>query len=196
LIIMRRLLMDIPQAVVLDIGANVGHHSVALADLASAVHAFEPYPPRLAALKTNVARNTHLPIAIHPIALGCKDQEAPFRLPVTGEWTGVQFDPHGTLRFPMRNADAYLRDNHIDRVDMIKLDVDGNELDILRGLTDCIHRCRPIIIVEADETVDEFRVAIPQGYRFFGNSRRLISARTTFAEITRDFTGNVFCMPT
>jgi FkbM family methyltransferase len=145
---MRAMLRDIPDAVVLDIGANVGHHSVALAGVAGRVHAFEPYPPRLEALRANVARNPHLPITIHPVALGDRDCNAPFRLPTTGEWAGVQFDPHGTLTFPMRNGDRYLRKYGIERVDLIKLDVDGNEIDILRGLTACIEVSRPIILVE------------------------------------------------
>src|SRR5205085_1795970 len=51
LLVMRSLLSKIPQAVVLDIGANVGQHSLALAPLAAIVHAFEPYPPRLACLR-------------------------------------------------------------------------------------------------------------------------------------------------
>jgi len=97
LLVMRSLLSKISHAVVLDIGANVGHHSLALAPLAAVVHAFEPYPPRLACLRANAARNAHLPIVIHPVALGDADKDAPFRLPVTGEWAGIQFDPAGPL---------------------------------------------------------------------------------------------------
>lgn len=153
LLVMRSLLSKIPHAVVLDIGANVGRHSLALAPLAAIVHAFEPYPPRLASLRANVARNPHLRIVIHPIALGDAEKDAPFRLPVTGEWAGVQFDPTGSLRFPMRNTELYFKQNGFDRIDLIKLDVDGNELDILINLRSHIERLRPLLVVEAERTI-------------------------------------------
>jgi FkbM family methyltransferase len=165
LVLMRQLLSQMSHPVVLDIGANVGHHSVALAGVAGHVHAFEPYPPRLESLRANVTRNSHLRITLHPIALGNEDCEAPFRLPVTGEWAGVQFDPRGPFRLPMLQADNYLQQQKIDRVDLIKIDVDGNEQDVLRGLSSCIQNCKPIIVIEANDGIAPLRALLPE-YRF------------------------------
>lgn len=178
----------IPHAVVLDIGANVAQHSLALSPLAAVVHAFEPYPPRLASLRANLARNLHLRIIIHPIALGAADKDAPFRLPVTGEWAGVQFDPTGALRFPMRNADLYLKQNGIDRIDLIKLDVDGNELDILISLRSHIERLRPTLVVEADRTIASLAEVLPNDYELLGNSHGRLR------RIDAHFQGNIFCI--
>jgi FkbM family methyltransferase len=86
----------------------------------------------LDALRANVVRNPHLPIIVHPIALGDRDRDAPFCLPTTGERAGVQFDPRGELTFPMRNGDSYLGKCGIKRVDLTKIDVDGSEIDIPR----------------------------------------------------------------
>jgi FkbM family methyltransferase len=162
--VMRDILSKISDAVALDIGANVGHHSLALAGVAAKVHAFEPYPPRLECLRTNVMRNRHLSITIHPLALGLDDGEASFRLPVSEEWAGVQFDPKGPLRFPIRNGDRYLTEQGIDRVNFIKLDVDGNEFDILRGLSGTIEKWRPYLAMELNDGQPSPLTVLPQGY--------------------------------
>jgi FkbM family methyltransferase len=195
-LLMRHLLSQISDAIVLDIGANVGHHSLALAALVARVHAFEPYPPRLDSLRANIARNPQLPISIHPIALGDRDGAAPFRHTVDGHWAGVQYDPEGSLRFPMLHGDTYLNKQRIEHVHLIKLDVDGNELEILRGLRNTLNRDRPIIMVEANEGIREFHGDLPEQYHFLQHVPLggLIAAKR-LCDVDVQATGNVFCVP-
>jgi FkbM family methyltransferase len=195
-LLMRNLLSQIPSAIVLDIGANVGHYSLALAALAARVHAFEPYPPWLDSLRANTARNPQLPISIHPIALGDRDGGASFRPPVGEHWAGVQYDPEGSLRFPMRHADSYLTEQGVEQVHLVKLDVDGNELEILRGLRNTLNRDRPIVLLEANEGIQEFCGDLPEKYRFFHQTQvRGPVARKRLHEVDGQSRGNVFCVP-
>jgi FkbM family methyltransferase len=195
-LVMRNLLSQISDAIVLDIGANVGQHSLALAALAARVHAFEPYPPRLDSLRANTARNPQLPISIHPIALGDRDGAAPFLHTVDGHWAGVQYDPEGSLRFSMRHADTYLNEQRIEQVHLIKLDVDGNELEILRGLRNTLDRDRPIILVEANEGIREFHGDLPEQYHFLHHIPLggLIAGKR-LCDVDEQSKGNVFCIP-
>lgn len=93
------------------------------------------------------------------------------------DWAGVQFDPNGSLHFSKRHADSYLQDSHIERVDLIKIDVDGNEYDIICGLRSCIDHVRPIVMVEM--IADMERNVRPGNYQImkYGDC------------------GNVFCLP-
>ncbi|MBO4401108.1 MAG: FkbM family methyltransferase, partial [Selenomonadaceae bacterium] len=52
--------------------------------------------------------------------------------------------------------DEYVRENNLPRVDFIKLDVEGAELDILKGARTCIARFKPILAISAYHKLDDF----------------------------------------
>ena len=63
------LLKLLPQPVVLDIGANIGNHTLAFATVAAQVHAFEPIPAIHALLSQNVAQNQLHNVVVQNFAL-------------------------------------------------------------------------------------------------------------------------------
>ena len=149
-----------PGNTVLDIGANIGAHTLRLADAvgpAGHVYAFEPTDWAFQKLQSNIALNPALAerITATPAMLVARHDQplAPeiySSWPLTGD-TGVHTLHQGALRSTSRasamTVDQFLADRQIKHVDLVKLDVDGFECDVLEGWT-TLSTYRPVIIME------------------------------------------------
>ena len=65
-------------------------------------------------------------------------------------------DRNGTEKARVITLDSYVADNNLPRVDFIKLDVEGAELDVLKGATTTIARFKPILAISAYHKLDDF----------------------------------------
>ena len=150
-----------PGDVVLDIGANIGAHTLPLSRLVGAagcVHAFEPTAFAFAKLKANIARNADLAgrIKARQILLSDGGGDAPPAALASSWPLGDRpggHPVHGghdmtTAGAEAETLDSYVAREAIERIDFIKLDVDGNECQVLRGGLDSLRRFHPPIIVE------------------------------------------------
>ena len=163
----------------LDIGANIGNHSLYLAPNFKDIHAFEPNPITADRLRQNIELN-RAAIHVHEVGLGDADAKLEFRSSDTGNLGGGSFT---ATRFPVSHClqvvqgDGYIADRGIRNVDFIKLDVEGFELKVLDGLAKTIERDRPVIVMEYDgrrgSQWTRLRSALP-GYGFFIMGRKLI----------------------
>lgn len=161
---------------VLDIGANVGTHSAAFARHFSQVHAFEPNSALWPSFERNMRISAIENVRLHKVGLGEKDDELTLYL-VDSNNFGVgtlsevkQYDrelrPAG--RVAVKSAGVYVQRAGIDHIDAIKLDVQGFEPDVLRGLSGILARDRPVIWVEIGggtkqqiDTMEQFLAMIP-----------------------------------
>jgi FkbM family methyltransferase len=122
-----------PGDVVVDCGANHGFSTTLFSRWTGplgTVHAFEPYPPNLEILRTNLELNRVDNVRVHPIALGAENGAV--NLSVHSNAT-IQRElkpnePSETV--PLRRLDDELGET---RVDFIKVDVEGFELELLKG---------------------------------------------------------------
>jgi FkbM family methyltransferase len=133
-----------------DVGAHVGGYVLPVAAAGAAVHAFEPAPPTRAILERNLERNGLADrVQVWPHAVG----ERPGSTALTTGWGGenhvVAEQGAGTVEVEVVTLDAFLPDR-CDRVDVLKLDVEGGELAVLRGARELLRRDRPDVIVELD----------------------------------------------
>jgi FkbM family methyltransferase len=123
---------------VADIGANIGLHSTFLAKLGFEVQCYEPDPLHLDLLKHNLKINgmTHR-VTIHNKAVSTEVDSLEF-IRVLGNTTGSHLagakkDPYGDLeRFTVETASFR---EILQNVDLVKLDVEGHELEILISTT-------------------------------------------------------------
>jgi len=157
--LMRALLSGRPRTVALDVGANVGHHTLYLASFCAEVHAFEPYAVVADSIHQKIRRNHLTHVHVHAVGLGEADQELDFFAPHgTNTGTGTFVAGHEALnnrhvgRLHVVRGDAYVATLALPAVDLVKVDVEGFELATLRGLRDTLRRHRPIVMLELSDS--------------------------------------------
>jgi FkbM family methyltransferase len=181
-----------PGATVLDIGANIGAHTLRLAGLVGdggKVHAFEPTDFAFRKLTANLALNPDLLRQVETVHafLGTRAAgEAPHAIPSAWPLTGSA-DVHPkhfgesmlTAGARTIRLDDYLAERGNPRIDFIKLDVDGFECEVLGGAQQMLARDRPVFVMEIAPYVLVERGAsleqligflAPHGYRFVTES--------------------------
>jgi FkbM family methyltransferase len=124
LMIMRDAMNGVTEPVLLDIGANVGHHSLFASTIACQVHSFEPFHIVFNKLNEKIEFNKIKNITLHEIGLGEINEEIPFTPPIncnlgTGSFTNTNAAP-STLILPIRNGDEYLIPLNLEKIDFIK----------------------------------------------------------------------------
>jgi FkbM family methyltransferase len=189
-----------PSSLVLDIGANIGAHTLRLAKLvgpAGRVMAFEPTEFAFRKLRRNLDLNPSLASRVE--AFHCfltASDEATVPNAVYSSWplaaeTGLHAKHLGremqTKSAQARSLDSVLAEHADRRVQLVKLDVDGFECDVLRGATSLLRDTRPIFVMELAPYVLEERGTsldqllsyfTPNGYLFYDErtQKRLPSA--------------------
>jgi FkbM family methyltransferase len=146
---------------VLDIGANMGAHTLPMAQAAGPrgrVFAFEPTDYTFAKLLRNTAVNPDLACRIiaSQILLG-DDGEDMDQSMIYASWPLTADDDlhpghlgrlKETTGCRKTRLDEFVGENEIERVDFVKMDVDGNECLVLRGAIGVLERHRPKMIME------------------------------------------------
>jgi FkbM family methyltransferase len=145
-----------PGQTVIDVGANIGVHTLLLAQLVGPggkVHCFEPDPQSSRWLLENVRLSGLDQVTPWSLALGSRDGVAELHLDIKASRTTSllsgwvpPIDHHSRQR--MRVATARLDDLQIGKVDFVKIDVEGTELDVLAGARETIAASRPVVLVE------------------------------------------------
>lgn len=67
-----------------------------------------------------------------------------------------RLDPQGSEVAQIVTLDDYVREHNLPSVDFIKMDVEGAELDVLRGAAITIAKCKPILALSAYHKLDDF----------------------------------------
>lgn len=141
-----------PDWVVLDVGANVGAVTLALARFTTptgSVHAFEPGPPNVQRLHANLALNPGLAAQVTVHTAGVGDAPGELRWQEEAENPGnAMLGAHGTHAVPVVTLDDFTSQQHLQRLDFIKIDVEGMELNVFRGARRTLRQFRPTIYYE------------------------------------------------
>jgi FkbM family methyltransferase len=147
-------LESVPEdGVYVDVGANNGFFyslQVARHHADARVFAFEPDPQILPHLERNVDRNG-LTNRIEVVAQAVSDTVGQVRLTAglgaSGYLLGKD-DPHPGVRVAATSLDAFVAERGLERVDLIKVDIDGHEERMLRGSQRVLLEFRPILVLE------------------------------------------------
>jgi FkbM family methyltransferase len=140
--------------VVLDVGANIGTHTIAFAGMvgsAGRVHAFEPQPALFYLLCGNVALNCLANVSAHQTVVGSGEGEVdlPAMPPPDKPYNFGSLSlagPGSGERVGLVSIDSL----HLPRCRLIKIDVEGMEGDVLNGAQKTVARLQPLLFVEND----------------------------------------------
>ena len=194
-----------------DIGANIGYYGIlgCEANPELQVESFEPSMGPLAYLRENIAingiadRNT-----AHAIALSDRSQEIDFYQIVNPKFPDILnlSGEHNTgSKKEMHSQRVTVAAKTIDEVrkgtpaiDLIKIDVEGAEIQVLKGGIDTIAKDRPIIICEVlyqshEEDLDALMRGL--GYRFFAHTPKGLLPMDSLIREEDDGIRNVFFVP-
>jgi FkbM family methyltransferase len=210
----RALILRLAQGakVVFDIGANIGWYSLHIAqqEPQARVYAFEPVPATHERLIANLAQNG-VGARITPIRDGLSDAPGDFDMfvPATSGSPAASLNElhptEGSRRVACRftTLDDFVDAQRIERLDVVKCDVEGAELRVLKGGEKSLARLRPAVVMELlrkwsaafgyhpNDVLDFFSA---RGYSCYGISQSRLTPIDRVDEDTRE-TNYVFLDP-
>lgn len=199
-----------PGCNVIEVGANIGVHTVSLAKKVGRrglVYAFEPQPVIFQNLCANLALNGLT--NVHAVNAGCSEENEEILFPPLNYATEFNFggislstiaqDKGGQVRIPIvRLDDAY----PVDALALIKIDAEGMETSILKGAERLVERFRPVPYVENDrrgKSEELISLVFEMDYRAWWHLPPLFNSKN-FAQETEDIyervvSVNMICIP-
>jgi FkbM family methyltransferase len=142
-------------AVVIDAGAHVGYLSILMARQVGAggrVFAIEPSLENVGFLRRNLAANQVSNVHVLPVALTSQPGLVSFHLNESSDSYGLFDHPNAATTsieiVPASSLDALFGDFALDRLDLVKIDTEGAEIDVLQGMARLRERFRatPIVV--------------------------------------------------
>ena len=141
-------------SVVLDIGANIGCTALLFAQRARRVIAFEPSPSTFDLLRRNVKRAAVGNVELRNHALGSRAERSQLTFAANNRAGGfvsagtATSAGHVTEPISIVRLDDLAEALALDRLDFVKIDVEGFEQSVLDGARDTIGRFEPVVALE------------------------------------------------
>ncbi|WP_374034911.1 FkbM family methyltransferase [Bdellovibrio bacteriovorus] len=145
-----------PSAAMIDVGANLGWHSVAMAKYLCKgfVYAVEPDPTNLSLLNRNILENELGNVGVIPMALS--NYTGKGRLSLSGANFGdhildpqLLLDVRDVVEVDVNTGDALLAEPLLETgLELIKIDAQGSECKILDGFKSIIQKHQPAVMIE------------------------------------------------
>ncbi len=148
-----------PGDVFFDIGANVGFFTFLVAPLcgkSGSVHAFEANPRLVRNLSRSVELNQNISsIVVNGVAVGERDGgDIPLYfssdlhdIGVTSTYPHPWLNAKSQTNVPLISIDGYMQRQSLERIDYMKIDIEGGEMNAFKGMAETFNRHRPSMII-------------------------------------------------
>lgn len=135
--------------VIFDCGATIGYYSILFAKLAykGKVYSFEP-TDTIEKLKNNLSHNSINNVKIIKAALGNKTSVIKDKIYKIWEHEVVED------YFNFITIDDFVKEYNIEKLDLIKIDVDSYDFEVLKGAEQTLNRFNPFVIVELNHALN------------------------------------------
>jgi FkbM family methyltransferase len=199
--LMRKIIARIDDAVCMDIGANIGNHMLPIAKLAKHVYAFEPNPVMMKKLTANLERNGIDNATLFNFGISSTNEELPFCFNSVNPGCGTfcvdkqeqnQEVPDYVLC--VRGGDDVVSEIGLEKLDFVKIDVEGFECEVITGLKNTFEKFRPIVMFEfMGKASHEKFESMTKLYQFFPADYHLCALGTSMR--SRYLGNNAFDKP-
>ncbi|MCH2232342.1 MAG: FkbM family methyltransferase [Crocinitomicaceae bacterium] len=138
--------------VIFDCGANIGLYSLNLAKLYpnAQIHSFEPLTYNFEIFKNNITLNSFNSIVANQLGVGSKNEELDIKFGAKKSGASLyenDFNNEGSETIKITTIDNYCTQNNISEIDLIKIDIEGAEMEALRGAETTLKKSKSCIIV-------------------------------------------------
>ena len=144
---------------VVDVGANIGYYLLLFEKYIGSegeVICIEPSVENLPELKKNIEINRFVNVKLFDVAIGMDDGTTGLRVGIN---SGVVEKNQGSYQVALRKLDSLVT----DKVDFLKIDVEGYEGQVLKGAQEILNRDKPILFLEIHPSIiPEFGFSVGQ----------------------------------
>lgn len=160
----------------IDIGANIGAYSLIAAKLVGEkgqVIAFEPINQVRNRLIENVALNKFKQIVLEPLAVFDENTKLTLHISSQDNFGMSSMHAHDevsglTQIVQTVRIDEYVKNHFMNKIDMIKIDIEGAELFALKGMVSTLMRFKPLVLIEiCSDVLDGTNLRTDEIYTFF-----------------------------
>ncbi len=142
---------------VIDVGAHVGQYTLLAAGIGCTVHSFEPDPRTFATLSANVYKNRLAGVFLNQCALADASRSASLFSARSENIGATSLLPNNDTADSFTTVSCLTLDGYglecgNPEISLVKIDVEGAELDVLRGSKSLLSRCHPMLILEFFES--------------------------------------------
>ena len=140
----------LPDSVILDVGGNFGQMAVLFSKIAGHVHVFEAEPFIYTTLVKNLSENNCNNVTAHQVAVWHETgldlfyPKADFNR--FDSWGSYGIDPTAMDGQPIKSIT--IDSLNLPKVDLIKIDIQGSDLNAMKGAVNTISKFKPTIIFE------------------------------------------------
>ena len=192
--------LSLPDMVLVEIGANIGAHTVGLSKKVKRLVAFEPQPQVFYNLCANIALNSIQNVDCYNVGLG--SEASTLYLPEIdhskpNNFGGISLLKEGKYEIPIRTLDSYNLNTQF-----IKIDVEGMETDVLKGSVNTINKCKPVMYIENDrkeKSIELIEYLWSLNYKLYWDCPNLFNPHNFFGK-SEDYAPNIvsvnmICLP-
>jgi len=158
-------------SVFLDIGANSGIYSLLASKRCSKVFSFEPDSVTRSRLEKNIKLNNIKNVKVIPYAVSDRESRANFYINPSNRGMNSLFNPTGKLGLSSvktTTVDKVVKRLKIRKISFVKMDIEGSELNALRGSVNTIERFKPLFLMEINKIyAKDAGFRIEEIYNFF-----------------------------
>jgi len=148
--------------VCIDIGSNIGYYALlegAKIGKNGTVWAIEPSPENFSTLVYNTKLQQNHNIHTFNFAIGDKNSEIEFLIGKKSNWSKVKDgndlikSEDKIIKVPVKTLDSFVKDNEIEKIDLLRMDVEGYENNIIDGATEVLIKFKPKIMIEIHKMI-------------------------------------------
>jgi len=165
--------------VYLDIGTNVGQHLIAVSGLAHDAYGFEPWESVRERAVKNLDLNDFTHVKVMPYGLSDMAAMLPYFPPASGNLGVGSFRTEAKDKAEPVTLEVRRGDDVIDEMEiapsLLKIDTEGFESNVLRGLKNTLEKFRPAVVFELSDlsrkdfsSLESIKAFFPEGYGIYG----------------------------